>query len=747
MANAAQLNLKLGIDISNLSRELGKVEKSLSKFGNSMKNIGTNLTQSLTVPIIGLGIASVKAFADMEKLEKGLTAIMGSSKLAKDEIVKLREVAKLPGLGLKEAVQGSINLQAVGLSAEEAKSTLMGFGTALAATGKGKVELEAIQYQLTQMISKNKLLSEDYKVIQSNLPLMAEGMRAAFGTSNIEAIRDTGIKAKDFVLQLSNALSLLPQTQNVTGGLANSFENLSDNIFISLNELGNTINETLKLEEVFTKVSDKIQIMVDKFKALSPAQQENIVKFALFAAAIGPIILVVGQLATSISSIIALTRTLLTLFSIAASATGIGALTLAVVGLGIAYYNTSDGQKTINYTGATLLKTFGYLKDVFSNIIKLLGHLTPLFNYLLKVVFDSINQIFKFFNLIYEIADVLDKAIEKFLGINQKQKGANNTNPVKNEMGFGGGSPGKQNNAGVTFTINKKQPKKPIIDPPLLPLPPKKLNQDAKLDKKLFAFDEYKTLNELQKAKDALNQAVITDVAPKLREQLGLTEDGLASMKNAANDVLAFGEKLKTNPPEMAKAFTEADAAAILLEEKMYRLGEATKALTIDLKQLIDNTLNDIAVGFGEQLGNALSGAKFEIKALLLPLADAIIQFGKMAIQAGITALAIKKALTLAQAPLAIAAGIALVAIGTAIKNGIATPKLAEGGLAFGPTMATVGDNRNAGVDPEVIAPLSKLKSMMGDMGMGGGVLETRISGNDLIILLNRSQKGLNRIQ
>ena len=60
--------------------------------------------------------------------------------------------------------------------------------------------------------------------------------------------------------------------------------------------------------------------------------------------------------------------------------------------------------------------------------------------------------------------------------------------------------------------------------------------------------------------------------------------------------------------------------------------------------------------------------------------------------------------------------------------------------------MALVGDNRNARVDPEVIAPLSKLKSMMGDMGIGGS-LETRISGNDLIILLNRSQKGLNRVQ
>ena len=40
-------------------------------------------------------------------------------------------------------------------------------------------------------------------------------------------------------------------------------------------------------------------------------------------------------------------------------------------------------------------------------------------------------------------------------------------------------------------------------------------------------------------------------------------------------------------------------------------------------------------------------------------------------------------------------------------------PKLAKGGLATAPTLALVGDNRNAKSDPEVIAPLSKLKQMI----------------------------------
>ncbi len=41
-------------------------------------------------------------------------------------------------------------------------------------------------------------------------------------------------------------------------------------------------------------------------------------------------------------------------------------------------------------------------------------------------------------------------------------------------------------------------------------------------------------------------------------------------------------------------------------------------------------------------------------------------------------------------------------------------PKLANGGLVSAPTLAMVGDNKNANIDPEVISPLSKLQEMLG---------------------------------
>lgn len=66
-------------------------------------------------------------------------------------------------------------------------------------------------------------------------------------------------------------------------------------------------------------------------------------------------------------------------------------------------------------------------------------------------------------------------------------------------------------------------------------------------------------------------------------------------------------------------------------------------------------------------------------------------------------------------------------------------PKLAKGGLAYAPTLAMVGDNRNAGTDPEVIAPLSKLKDIIGE---GGDMTEVVLLLREILEFL----KGLNLI-
>lgn len=69
---------------------------------------------------------------------------------------------------------------------------------------------------------------------------------------------------------------------------------------------------------------------------------------------------------------------------------------------------------------------------------------------------------------------------------------------------------------------------------------------------------------------------------------------------------------------------------------------------------------------------------------------------------------------------------------------------MAKGALAFSPTNAIVGDNPNAMNDPEVIAPLSKLRDMLGSTGSLVQVVG-EISGNEIILSSDKANIGLAR--
>jgi hypothetical protein len=106
------------------------------------------------------------------------------------------------------------------------------------------------------------------------------------------------------------------------------------------------------------------------------------------------------------------------------------------------------------------------------------------------------------------------------------------------------------------------------------------------------------------------------------------------------------------------------------------------------------------------------------------------------------TAAAVVKALP--NIPLSIAAGV----IGAAQIATIAStqiPAFADGGLVTGATLGLVGEGPGTSMsNPEVIAPLDKLKSMIGQ-GQGSVEVFGRISGSDILISTDRARKNRDR--
>lgn len=84
-------------------------------------------------------------------------------------------------------------------------------------------------------------------------------------------------------------------------------------------------------------------------------------------------------------------------------------------------------------------------------------------------------------------------------------------------------------------------------------------------------------------------------------------------------------------------------------------------------------------------------------------------------------------------------AGIAAGFIGMmqGIVGSVAVTPFANGGLLYGPTLALMGEYAGAKSNPEVVAPLDKLKSLIGDSGSVAGMrMETRVRGRDLVMAI-----------
>lgn len=82
----------------------------------------------------------------------------------------------------------------------------------------------------------------------------------------------------------------------------------------------------------------------------------------------------------------------------------------------------------------------------------------------------------------------------------------------------------------------------------------------------------------------------------------------------------------------------------------------------------------------------------------------------------------------------AIASG--MVAEQQAVIAAAAIPKFADGGIVYGPTLALTGEYPGASNNPEVIAPLSKLRDLIGNAGSGGGEVIFKIDGASLVGVL-----------
>ncbi|HET6495310.1 MAG TPA: hypothetical protein VFH61_08110, partial [Thermoleophilia bacterium] len=215
-----------------------KIGKAAQRAGASIQSgLGRMGVQSLArlkfaavaagAAFIAIGVASARAgimiAAQRDAQIRGLAALMGSLELAQKHFEELQVLAKLPGVGLEQALLLSNRLQAAGKSAEFAKRSIMAFGNAIALAGQDASVLPLIAKGLTDIASSPIVKQQDLYQLLNNIPILGKTIIDLYGSLQSSEINKQIGSTAEFLEDLLGALERAPKAADT---FANTLFNL-----------------------------------------------------------------------------------------------------------------------------------------------------------------------------------------------------------------------------------------------------------------------------------------------------------------------------------------------------------------------------------------------------------------------------------------------------------------------------------------------------------------------------------------
>lgn len=306
---------QLEAGLKSINKDLEKLEKpatSLSKkisngftsVGKVATKAGTALTAGLTVPLIALGTAGVKYNAQMEDFEANLTTLLGSADKAKSMLNDLKEMANTTPFETSDLLEATQMMLGFGLAADKTQGYLQTLGDismgnseklmsltrAFSQIGaSGKATMEDINQMIDAGFNPLQIISE-----QTGKSMAELRDEVSEGKISFEDIAGAMQIATSEGGRYYNAMEKASQTMN------GKFSTAMDALNTALGKL------TQSLLPIVTKVVEKITEWANAFANLDEGTQETILKIAGILAVAGPILSIVGKIASGIGTLISL---------------------------------------------------------------------------------------------------------------------------------------------------------------------------------------------------------------------------------------------------------------------------------------------------------------------------------------------------------------------------------------------------------------------------------------------------------
>lgn len=643
------INIHASFDLEGFSKSSQNLVRKLKQTERKMKNIGASLTTYVTAPITALGGLSVKAAADIETLKTSLETALGDTAGSVDSVFKsVEKFASTTPFALQEVTTAFIKLKNMGL--DPSMDALKSYGNTASAMGKS----------LDQMVEAvaDAAVGEFERLKEFGIKAKQQGDQVSFTFKGVTTtVQKNSQEIEQYLQNIGNtefAGGIEKQSQTLNGVLST----MKDNLSLAAASIGEIILPAVK------RLAEFITNAAQRFREFNPETKKIIVTVAALAAAIGPLIYGLGALSAAMTVIV--------LHPVAAT---VVALTAGFVALKIA---VSESNKVFDY----VKKATDSMKQAYEN---------------LGTEIEKINR------LKGNIVNASREEIQMTLASTRATIA--NTNALIKE--------------------NLERKKK------LLALKEEALAVAMQATRGVGRQGDFIDV-EMSKVKVIqANINALTAEISELQKQGGLAVDSIIDLQKILKDLDESGKNedagfvdkieskilgikeaiggLTTKGLEMSLPL-KLDLDMSVIPEFIEKIDYGVSALgqrIMDLKQQIQSQLEqfakDTAVFLGESLGNALTGnlsaETFGKKALeivggfMKTMGSLMIAY---AVSMGTFAESIKNIFTW---PVALAAGIAMVAAGQAISN-LAGRGL-EGGTASAPNVSAPSAPGFSGFDTQ----------------------------------------------
>jgi hypothetical protein len=781
-----QINIRAGFDLSHFSESHQNLIRGLRKTASQMKSIGKEMSMNITAPLALMGGLAVKSFADFEQSMAKVKAVSGATG---NEFKSLNNLAKELGASTRftatEVSDLMLEYSKLGFSATEIESITQATLNLSLATGEDLAKsaevagstLRAFGLDASQMLHVTDVMAQAFNKSTLGLDTFADSMKyvgpvaTLAGISLEEAsamlaiLANNGIKGSQAGTSLRRIITDLGSTggdvAGAIGNLANkglTLENAMDEVGrtaqTALIVLGKGVNQIKPLTQEFknvdgataamaaimddtlqgsmfrmksaiegvaisfgealapaiSKVANVIGQIATGFTNLSPQTQDFILIVAGLAAAIGPLVYGIGLLTSAMAMLAIPIAPYVILFT---------AITAAAVALGVAMAHTSQVFPQVEASIKTMKTSYEKLGEQIGKIngLKQQGVLAS--GEAIKANISETRSI-----MLTTAATVKD-AYEKRQALLDELKQRKKLHEGKT-FTFGSGT------TAMTNVVETKKTQESI----------NQLNIEiSAAQQQMIAAGQ--ATKDLEAQLQTLSEVKLTPVVGEVKaisteiKQLGIDfSKGIeaANLQNPAID--AIQKELKSKGfkfDQPIKAPVQIDIKPIELPEELFDqqamaaakrqaadLGEEMgDALSSGLKSLATEGLTQ----FGDFLGTVISGGDMTVKdfgkGLLDSLGKFMGQFGEAMIAMGIAQVMLDVAIKSFNPALAIIGGVALVAAGAAISN-----------------LSQKGIDKSGASNPSSFAGGY---SSMNTSNMQPIVLETKISGRDLVLVQSRS--------